>query len=148
MDLYLAATIVISASIVCLAATKILPKITNFESNRYKSMRKLDDDYIKQLEQDNQGLKAELKSKIAQENRRQRGPEYAKDTDWTDLVSMFAGDISQFLPRKLQPLFQDKELQNGLISKIMENPEKFKPLINKFLKSDTQEKQDNVIDAV
>jgi len=111
-------------------------------------MRKLDDDYIKQLEQDNQGLKAELKSKIAQENRRQRGPEYAKDTDWSELVSMFAGDISQFLPRKLQPLFQDKELQNGLIGKIMENPEKFKPLINKFLKSDTQEKQENVIDAV
>jgi len=143
--------IVAIAGVVIAAVTiaRILPKVTSFEQDNYRKRMKLQSDYVKELEEDNQTLKKDVQTAKNTLYRKERGPEYDKDMDWSDLISTFAGDISKFLPKKLQPLFEDKDLQAGLINKIMEHPDKFKPLINKFLKpNNSATQQESNVDAV
>ena len=91
--------------------------------------------YSDELEKDNDGYEEQLKSlkaKLSQKERAPSIPEANKD-DWSSIIPDFIGDISGFLPKKLQPLFENKDLQQVIIKKVLDNPEKFKPYIDKFI---------------
>jgi len=91
--------------------------------------------YSDELEEDNNGYEKQLtsyKAKLAQKERAPSIPN-EKGDDWSSIIPDFVGDISGFLPKKLQPLFENKELQQVIIKKVLDNPEKFKPYIDKFI---------------
>jgi len=113
--------------------TKIVLESLSFSHLINKKRLSLQNQYTKELEIDNDELRKQIKSMIASNNRKERGPQL-EDGDLAEMITAFAGDLSGFLPKKLQPFFQDKDLQKGIINKVLEDPEKFRPLINKFIK--------------
>lgn len=145
LDITMVAIAVI-IGIVSLTATRILrkshEKIPESELI-FKRREKLMKDYVGDLEEDNEALKKEIKSLKNTENRRQRGPEYDEDMGLEELIPTFVGDLSQFVPKKLQPFFKNTELQQVIIKKVLDNPEKYKPLIDKFVNKATGKKDGN-----
>jgi len=113
--------------------TKIVLESLSFGQIINKKRMQLQGMYTKELENEIDDLNAKIKSQIAAQNRKERGPQL-EDGDFSDLIPMLIGDLSGFLPKKLQPLFQNKDLQKVIIQKIMDDPEKFKPIIDKFIK--------------
>jgi len=120
----------IIVGIIAIVGLFTLPKLArNLTLNSTKSQRKLqqlDNEYIEELE-------SQLKSAKTTLSNRERGPAL-EGGELDELIPAFVGDVSQFLPKKLQPFFQDKDLQKAIISKVMENPDRFKPIISKFIK--------------
>jgi len=112
--------------------TKLLRNTGGFESNLYKKRHNLQNSYVKDLEEDNEGLKGDVKTLKSQASRRERGPAL-EDGEWDKLIPDFIGDVSQFLPKKLQPFFKDTNLQQAIIKKVLDDPERFKPYIDKFI---------------
>jgi len=108
---------------------------SNFEARNFKKRFKLQEDYIKELEDDNDSIKKELRSVKNRQNAKENVQmDLNPESGLEELIPAFVGDISQFLPKKLQPFFQDKELQGAVIKKVMDNPEKFKPIIDRVIK--------------
>ncbi len=116
--------------IIAVVTILTIPKIArNMTLNSTKSQRKLqqlDNEYIEELE-------AQLKSAKTSLSNKERGP-VLQDGAIEELIPELVGDLSSFVPKKLQFLFQDKELQSAIIKKVMENPEKYKGPITKFIK--------------
>lgn len=118
-----------------IAAAKIWQNGSNFEASNFKKRFKLQEDYIKELEDDNDAYKKEIRSVKNRQNAKENVQmNLDGDAGLEELIPAFVGDISQFLPKKLQPFFQDKELQGAVIKKVMDNPERFKPIIDKVIK--------------
>jgi len=143
MEIYINQIILASIGAVGLiATTKIVLNSLSFSHIINKKRMNLQGQYTKELEYEIDELQSKIKSMTAANNRKERGPQL-EEGDLSQMIPALVGDLSQFLPKKLQPLFQDKELQSGLIKMVLDNPERFKPLISKFVKSKTGEK-DNV----
>lgn len=118
-----------------LIGAKMWRNNSHYDAKTYESRHKLQEKYIKELEFDNDAYNEEVKSLKASLSRKDRAPSIKEEDmgDWSKLIPDLFGDISGFLPKKLQPLFENKDLQGALINKVLENPEKFKPYIEKFI---------------
>lgn len=114
------------ATVGAIAITKIVRHSTDFRLKLLKKDFAELQNYTAEVEAENKSLKNKL-------NNRERGPQLEDSSDWASLIQAFVGDLSAFVPRKLQPLLQDKELQNALIQKFMENPDRYKDLIKRFI---------------
>lgn len=116
--------------------TKIWRNNSEVEGKINKKRFDLQEKYVKDLEKDNDGYEDEvisLKAQLARKERAPSIPEGKIEDSWGDIIPSFIGDISEFVPKKLKPLFENKELQSVIINKIIADPEKFKPIINKFV---------------
>lgn len=113
-------------SIAGITITKILRQSTDFRLKLLKKDFNELERYTDELEKENKSLKNAL-------NNRERGPQIEDNGDWSGIIQSLVGDLESFVPRKLRPLFQDKDLQNALIQKFMENPERYKELIKRFV---------------
>jgi hypothetical protein len=142
MDFLVVLAFTIPLAIGALGITKIWRQSSDY---RLKLLKK---DFA-DLENYAYNLEKEVKSLQNWKNGRERGPQIQENGEWGDIIQMFTGDLAGFVPKKLQPLFEDKELQGALVKKFMDDPERFKPLIKKFLVPKGDKKQEEQIeDAV
>jgi len=101
-------------------------------------LRRLDPRYVKEKVKMYQDLadeyKDEAKSWKGKYNQTKAAPTFEGDIDdITSLIPNIIGSFADFLPKKLQPFMQNKEIQGALIKKVLENPEKFTSIIGNLI---------------
>lgn len=115
--------------------TKNILNLTKEGSKWAKQRSNMQSTYIDDLETKVKKLQGSLK-------RQEVGPKYDEDSSFSDIIPSLIGDISQFLPKSLQPLLKDEGLQKVLIKQVMDNPDQFKGIIKGLLKKKGDAKQD------
>lgn len=97
------------------------PKYVKAKVNMYKDLA---DEY-----------KDEAKTWKGKFNQTKQSPTFEGDPDdLTSIIPNIIGSFSDFLPKKLQPFMQNKEIQQALIKKVLDNPEKFTNIIGNLIK--------------
>jgi len=101
-------------------------------------LRRLDPRYVKEKVKMYQDLadeyKDEAKSWKGKYNQTKAAPTFEGDLDdISSLIPNIIGSFSDFLPKKLQPFMQNKEIQKALIDKVLANPEKFTSIIGNLI---------------
>jgi len=102
-------------------------------------LRRLDPKYVKEKVKMYQDLadeyKDEAKTWRGKFNQTKTAPTFEGDIDdISSIIPNIIGSFSDFLPKKLQPFMQNKEIQQALIKKVLENPEKFTSIIGNLIK--------------
>jgi len=102
-------------------------------------LRRLDPKYVKEKVKMYQDLadeyKDEAKSWKGKFNQTKASPTFEGDLDdISSIIPSIIGSFSDFLPKKLQPFMQNKEIQQALIKKVLDNPEKFTSIIGNLIK--------------
>lgn len=87
---------------------------------------------LEDLEEENKAMKKKIRGMKLQENARDRGP-VIEDKEFDELVPELVGQIAPFVPKRLQPLFENKEISGAIVKKVLENPDQYKDLIKKFI---------------
>jgi len=123
-------TIIIS--IVVLALVFIVVKSPIFQTSMLKKSKKLTDSYIHELEDDIVYYKKLARKSQLKQNVNDRGPQI-KDGEWSNIVPEIINGLSPFIPKKLQPLFEDKEISGAIIEKVLKDPAKYKEIIKSFI---------------
>jgi len=101
-------------------------------------LRRLDPKYVKEKVKMYQDLadeyKDEAKSWRGKFNQTKTSPTFEGDMDdISAIIPNIIGSFSDFLPKKLQPFMQNKEIQQVLIKKVLDNPEKFTGIIGNLI---------------
>jgi len=95
-----------------------------------KYTRKLDNSrelYIEELEDDLKTAKTKLSA-------RERGPKIeGSQGQLTELIPELLGSFESFVPKWLKPIIANKDIQQTLIKKVQEDPEKFANLFSKLI---------------
>jgi len=102
-------------------------------------LRRLDPKYVKEKVKMYQDLadeyKDEAKTWRGKYNQTKTAPTFEGSTDdISAIIPNIIGSFSDFLPKKLQPFMQNKEIQQALIKKVLDNPEKFTSIIGNLIK--------------
>jgi len=103
-------------------------------------LRRLDPKYVKEKVKMYQDLadeyKDEAKTWRGKYNQTKTAPTFEGDLDdISSIIPSIIGSFSDFLPKKLQPFMQNKEIQQALIKKVLDNPEKFTSVIGNLIKN-------------
>lgn len=130
-----------------LGAIFIAVKSPIFQTSMIKKSKKLQNDYIGELEDELDYYKKQLRSKQLKENLKDRGPQL-KEGEFNEIVPELIKHIGPFLPKKLQPLFADKEISGAIIDKVLENPDQYKDIIKGFISKATNKKQNTNVEAL
>jgi len=107
-------------------------------------LRRLDPKYVKEKVKMYQDLadeyKDEAKSWKGKFNQTKASPTFEGDIDdLSSIIPNIIGSFSDFLPKKLQPFMQNKEIQQVLIKKVLDNPEKFTSIIGNLISKKNKE---------
>lgn len=138
-------TIIIVLGLV--VGASIMLKSPFFQSSVMKKQLKIRDSYTNELEDELDYYKKKLRSEQLKANAKDRGP-VIQDGDWESIVPSLVEGISPYLPKKLQPLFKDKEISGAIMKEVLENPEKYKDTIKGFISKGTGKSQNTQVEAL
>ena len=116
-----------------LGTVLIITKSTIFSNSLAKKHKKLADSYIQDLEDEVQYHKKKARGLQMQKNTKEQGIAVDSNGDFTDIVPEIVKGISPFIPEKLRPLFEDKEISGSIINEVLKNPDKFKGIITNMI---------------
>ncbi|MBT7243662.1 MAG: hypothetical protein HN879_09620 [Flavobacteriaceae bacterium] len=116
-----------------LGTVLIITKSTIFSNSLAKKQKKLADSYIQDLEDEVQYHKKKARGLQMQKNTKEQGIAVDSNGDFTDIVPEIVKGISPFIPEKLRPLFEDKEISGSIINEVLKNPDKFKGIITNMI---------------
>jgi len=117
---------------IIIVASIIVVKSPMFTQNITKRHLKLSDSYVKDLEEEIDYLKKQVRAKNIKANVKERGP-VLEDGEWGAIVPELVKNIAPFVPKKLQPLFADTEISGAIVKQVIENPDKYKDTIKSFI---------------
>jgi len=127
LDFLTILAITIPVSVGAVLASKIAinrPKTADKYRSKLDRSREL---YIEELEEDLKDAKNAM-------NSRERGPKVEGNIgDLENLLPELVGNFDSFAPKWLKPFLRNKEIQNVLISKVKENPEKYVGMFSKLI---------------
>jgi hypothetical protein len=117
-----------------LGTVLIITKSTIFSNSLAKKQKKLADSYIQDLEDEVQYHKKKARGLQMQKNTKEQGVTLSNtDGGFEDIVPEIVKGISPFIPEKLRPLFEDKEISGSIINEVLKNPDKFKGIITNMI---------------
>lgn len=126
--------IVAVLGIISIVITKMLRPATRIQEEHYKKISKLDKDYTKRLEEENEELEKELRSLQNSLNRRERGPSIEGEPDeLSDILPSLVEEFAPHAPKWMRPFLGDKEMQEWIIKYASEHPDKAKEWFSKFI---------------
>jgi len=113
----------ISIGIISVYALRLRGLSPSYVKEKVKMYQDLADEY-----------KDEAKSWKGKYNQTKAAPTFEGDIDdISSLIPNIIGSFADFLPKKLQPFMQNKEIQGALIKKVLENPDKFTGIIGNLI---------------
>jgi len=116
-----------------LGTVLIITKSTIFSNSLAKKQKKLADSYIQDLEDEVQYHKKRARSMQMKQNVKEQGVQVDGSGEFADIVPEIVKGISPFIPEKLRPLFEDKEISGSIINEVLKNPDKFKGIITNMI---------------
>jgi len=116
-----------------LGTVLIITKSTIFSNSLAKKQKKLADSYIQDLEDEVQYHKKRARSMQMKQNVKEQGVQVDSNGEFADIVPEIVKGISPFIPEKLRPLFEDKEISGSIINEVLKNPDKFKGIITNMI---------------
>ncbi len=120
-------------SVVALVMLIIIVKSPIFQTSMLKKHKKLNDEYIKDLEDEKDFFKKKARAMQLQANVKEQGVKVSSDGGFDEIVPEIIKGISPFVPEKLRPLFEDKEISGAIIGQVLKNPEQYKDVIKNMI---------------
>lgn len=137
LDFLTILSVTIPVSVGAVLASKI---ILNRPKSVDKYARKLDSSREKYIEE----LEDELKDAKNTMNSRERGPKVEGEMgNLENLLPELVGQFDSFAPKWLKPFLRNKEIQNVIITKVKDDPEKFAGYFSKLIGKKKPELTDN-----
>jgi hypothetical protein len=117
-----------------LGTVLIITKSTIFSNSLAKKQKKLSDSYIQDLEDEVTYHKKKARGLQMQKNTKEQGVSLGNpDGGFEEIVPEIIKGISPFIPEKLRPLFEDKEISGQIINQVLKNPEQYKGVIKNMI---------------
>lgn len=120
---------VVLLSVVAVVSLIIIVKSPVFSTAMLKKHKKLNDEYMKDLEDERDYFKKQARANQLQKNNRERGVAVDGQGDFADIVPEIVKGIAPFIPEKLRPLFADTEISGAIINQVLKEPDKYKQVI-------------------
>ncbi len=119
---------------VALVALIIVTKSPIYGNTLQKKREKLSNEYIQDLEDEVNFQKKKSKALQLQKNTKEQGVSVSNPDDGFEaIVPEIIKGISPFIPEKLRPLFEDKEISGSIINEVLKNPEQYKGMIKNMI---------------
>lgn len=120
-------------SVVALVMLVIIVKSPIFQTSMLKKHKKLNDEYIKDLEDEKDFFKKKARAMQLQANVKEQGVKVDPNGGFEEIVPEIIKGISPFIPEKLRPIFEDKEISGAIIQQVLKNPAQYKDVITNMI---------------
>lgn len=114
-----------------------------YQSKSMKKKQRLDDEYIDELE-------TRMRFYKNKANAMEKGPKLDEGDmdDISKVLPQLVGQFKDFAPKWLQPFLGNPQIQEALIQKVKEDPEKYVDMIGKLVKKSTGKKDEATVDTL
>ena len=117
-----------------LGTVYIITKSSMFSSSLVKKQKKLQDSYIADLEDEVAFHKKKARGLQMKANVKEQGVAVENaDGGFEEIVPEIIKGISPFIPEKLRPLFEDKEISGQIINQVLKDPDRYKGVIKNMI---------------
>ena len=119
---------------VALVGLIIIVKSPIYSNTLQKKREKLTNEYIHDLEDEVNFQKKKARGLQLQKNTKEQGVTVSNpDEGFEAIVPEIIKGISPFIPEKLRPLFEDKEISGSIINEVLKNPDQYKGMIKNMI---------------
>ena len=119
---------------VALVGLIIVVKSPIYSNTLQKKREKLTNEYIHDLEDEVNFQKKKARGLQLQKNTKEQGVTVSNpDEGFEAIVPEIIKGISPFIPEKLRPLFEDKEISGSIINEVLKNPDQYKGMIKNMI---------------
>ncbi len=125
---------VVLLSVVAIVGLIIIVKSPIYNNSLQKKREKLSNEYIHDLEDEVAFQKKRSRAMQLQKNTKEQGVTVSNpDEGFEAIVPEIIKGISPFIPEKLRPLFEDKEISGSIINEVLKNPDQYKGMIKNMI---------------
>ena len=119
---------------VALVALLIIVKSPIYNNSLQKKREKLSNEYIHDLEDEVNFQKKKARGLQLRQNTKEAGVSVSNpDGGFEAIVPEIIKGISPFIPEKLRPLFEDKEISGCIINEVLKNPKQYTGMIKNMM---------------
>ena len=119
---------------VALVALLIIVKSPIYNNSLQKKREKLSNEYIHDLEDEVNFQKKKARGLQLRQNTKEAGVSVSNpDGGFEAIVPEIIKGISPFIPEKLRPLFEDKEISGSIINEVLKNPKQYTGMIKNMM---------------